>query len=124
MTRGERILRVGELLAKGVALMLRRQAEDQQILDPKLSANTLQPSLDQTDPSCSEDCTSVSDGTERAIIGYLKRVGNASPRDIQSGLGLPKSTAFRKLNSLVRANKVSRFDSTTATRYRLIQTET
>jgi hypothetical protein len=62
----------------------------------------------------------ITNDGERALIRYLKRVGAASPRHIQSCLDLPKTTAFRKLALLVKANLIARTGRTTAIRYRFV----
>jgi len=48
-----------------------------------------------------------------------KRVGSASPRDIQRALGLPKTSAFRHLDRLTKAGTIYRAGETAAVRYQL-----
>ncbi len=57
------------------------------------------------------------DETPSAIIRYIERIGSASPRDVQRGLDLPKTTAFRHLDRLTKAGIISRTGKTAAIRY-------
>ena len=59
------------------------------------------------------------DDTPSAIIKYIDRVGSASPRDVQRGLDLPKTTAFRHLDRLTKAGIICRIGKTAAVRYQL-----
>ena len=61
----------------------------------------------------------AADEIETAILHYLKRVGNASPHDIQSAMDLSKATAFRRLQQMVQSGTVIRTGKTAAIRYRL-----
>jgi len=61
----------------------------------------------------------AADEIEAAILHYLKRVGNASPHDIQSAMDLSKATAFRRLQQMVQSGTVIRTGKTAAIRYRL-----
>lgn len=102
LTYGERIQRIGQLLAKGITLLLLEEAEQRRRGIP-ISGGETKPE--------------IADETERAIFDYLTRVRSASPRDIMHGLQLRKSTVFRKLARLTAANLVERLGKTSATRY-------
>ena len=98
-TRSERIKRLGELLAKGITLMVFREAEEKRKANfiPSATAAVLQA---ERIVGCDE--------TPSAIIRYIERIGSASPRDVQRGLDLPKTTAFRHLDRLTKAGIISR----------------
>jgi uncharacterized membrane protein len=110
MTRAERVQRIGAILSKGVSLMLLREAEAKRKAELIPAAAVAVQQADR-----------VSDGddTPSAIIKYIDRVGSASPRDVQRGLSLPKTTAFRHLDSLTKAGIISRIGKTAAVRYQL-----
>ena len=55
-----------------------------------------------------------------AILKYLHRVGSASPRDIQRALDLPKTSAFRHLDRLIKDGAVIRTGKTAAIRYKTV----
>ena len=119
ITRADRIQRIGELLAKGVALLLMREAQEDQ---PE--ASPLPGSAPDGLPNCSgtsdgAGCTTLQDDTDCSILDYIRRVRGPSPRDIQRFLDLSKATVFRRLNRLAEAGLVIRSGSTTAIRYRL-----
>ena len=54
-----------------------------------------------------------------AIFRFIDRVGNASPRDVQRGLLLPKTITLRHLDSLTNTGIISRIGKTTAVRHQL-----
>jgi hypothetical protein len=101
----ERLVRIGLLLAKGVALLLQHESEQAN----NKSVETVIPASAPT----------ASDSTTDEILSYLMRVGSASPRDVQRALDLSKATAFRKLSALVRDGKATRRGTTTAIRYQV-----
>ena len=110
LTREERIKRLGELLAKGITIMVLREAEE------KRKAN-----FNPAATAALQQAERVVDGddTPSAIIRYIERIGSASPRDVQRGLDLPKTTAFRQLDRLNKAGIISRIGKTAAVRYQL-----
>lgn len=115
MTREERISRVGEILAKGVALMLWREKESAAACQAKAADSTI-----NGQRAAAEMKTEMQlDSIERKIVEYLERVQFASPRDIQRSLSLPKTTVFRKLKRLSQACILDRSGKTSAIRYRL-----
>ena len=123
LSRAERMQRIGELLSKGIALMLAREAQDKKDREsaPATDSNG---TGGAKAPEPNGDLLRLNiDETDGAILDYLKRVGRASPRDIQSGLGLSKPTVFRRLSRLLHLNLIVRAGSTSAIRYRLTSTE-
>lgn len=121
MTRAERVQRIGELLSKGVTLMLEREAElkhDTEAAEAKdaLGATSL---VAAGGPDSCQRTTVAVDDTESAILNYIGRVRRASPRDIQHELGIPKATAYRRLNRLLKEGVIVGTGKTTAIRYRL-----
>lgn len=120
LTREQRVQRIGELLSKGITLMLMREAEEKQALKPALALAGSNNAPDEDSGICDDSKHPIAeDGAARSILDYLKRVGQASPRDIQRGLNLPKSTVYRYLNRLIQANHVVGGGKTSAIRYRL-----
>lgn len=125
MTRAERLERIGTLLAKGIALMLSREA---QMKSDSLLAVSQTAGRKSTATDCGEVTAPISgagdkftgpeDDTESAILGYLSRVGSASPKDIQQALELSKATAFRRLTGMAKRGQVVRSGKTSAIRYR------
>lgn len=117
LTRAERMKRIGELLAKGITILLVREAQEKE--DQKRFTSSPQQSPSSRSVT---DCqqASVEDGTGAAVLAYLQRVGSASPRDVQRALSLSKATAFRRLNELLQIGEVLRFGKTTAVRYRAV----
>jgi len=59
------------------------------------------------------------DESETDVLKYISRVGSASPKDIQRGLNIPKTTAFRRLNRLIKAGCICRTGKAAAIRYQL-----
>ena len=120
LTRGERIERIGELLSKGITLLLLREAETR-----KLSLSRHTPTAPPDEVTGNGDMQGAPleplDETENTILEFLKRVGRASPRDLQRGLDLPKATLYRSLNRLVQAKIITRTGKTSAIRYTLAQ---
>ena len=117
LTRAQRIQRIGELLSKGITLMLMREAKENR-------ATQAAPAPGGGNGAAVEARTSskgrvAGTGTIRSILDYLQRVGEASPRDIQRSLVLPKTTLYRHLNQLIQAKLVVGTGKTSAIRYRL-----
>jgi uncharacterized membrane protein len=121
ITRAERLSRIGELLAKGVALMLAREAQEKE--DLKQVELLKQNSASTRTTHHAEHAVGENDA-ESAMLAYLLRVGAASPRDIQLAMDMSKATAFRRLDHLVKNGLVTRAGKTTAIRYRVIKSTT
>ena len=119
LSRGERFQRVGELLSKGITLLLIDRVEEQnsQPSSPRSTRANPQPTTETEQPR-PNDCI---DTTQSAILSYLDRVGSASPRNIQTGLDLPKTTVYRYLTRLLKEGMVTRFGKTTSVQYRASQ---
>lgn len=117
MTRAERFTRIGELLAKGITLMLAREAQEKEDLE---TAEVLAQTSQSAKADAEMEATPTEEDAGVPILGYLRRVGTASPRDIQLALDLPKATAFRRLDRLVKQGLVTRTGKTTAIRYRAV----
>jgi CRP-like cAMP-binding protein len=115
LSRSERIQRIGELLSKGVALLLSREAAEKQSAASKHEVIKSKTSIEAT----KFDMSSQRCNEGEAIINYLRRVGSASPRDMQGSLGLSKTTLFRRLDRLIAVGVVIRSGRTTAIRYGL-----
>jgi hypothetical protein len=117
LTRAERIQRIGKLLAKGVTLLLMREAEEKRLAHRQ----ALSPTVEESAISRANDPSgaTVLDEDERRILDYLKRVKRASPREMQCCLDLRKATLFRKLKRLLEAKLVVYSGRTTAIRYQL-----
>jgi len=100
--------------------MLQREAAEKKAAESQLHGNK----VDACNAAAQSDNASaaplIADDGEREIFNYLKRVGAASPRDIQRALDFAKATAFRKFRSLVKADLIARTGRTTAIRYRVV----
>ncbi len=121
MTRAERIQRIGQLLAKGVTLLLLREEEERRAAESQgkvMASGTSDNGFQRAENPASTICLS---DDEQRILDYLKRVRRASPRDMQSALELSKATLFRRLKRLTEAKLVVGSGSTTAIRYRLAE---
>ena len=118
LTYDERIARIGQLLSKGITLLLLDEAEERR----RGLTSDANPSATAGVNGESKKATlapQIADDVERSIYEFLTRVHSASPRDIMRGLELSKATAFRKLAHLCAANLISRSGNTSAIRYRL-----
>ena len=120
LSREERIARIGQLLAKGITLMLQREAAEKQDAESRLQRNTAGACGAAAHSENASPGPAIADDGEREIFNYLRRVGAASPRDIQRALDLTKATAFRTLARLVKASLIARTGRTAAIRYRII----
>lgn len=117
LPRAERIQRIGKVLSKGVALLLMREVNEKVTVESESSPKgDLQASAEAVAGRTSRAV--AEDTAESTILNYLRRVGCASPRDIQNGLDLPKSTVYRHLNRLVQMRLAARSGKTTSIRYR------
>jgi uncharacterized membrane protein len=114
LSRRERIQRMGELLSKGVNLMLSREAQGD-------SADAVIPQAGPSSPHpmTGSTLTPPLKEPELQILAYLQRVGGASPREVQSDLCISKATAFRALARMMHLNVVFRSGTTTSVRYQL-----
>lgn len=120
-THTERIERIGELLAKGVALMLLDEARKRRAShhpESDGSEGVATPSGNPRSNARTSKPTSLSEPT-CPVVDYLGRVQTASPRDIQRALTMSKATVFRRLNSLIKAGTVVCSGHTTSIRYSL-----
>jgi hypothetical protein len=118
LSYAERIARIGQLLSKGITLLLLDEAEEKRRgLAPDANSGSVTGANDAT---TGDACMpKIADDGERAIYEYLFRVHSASPRDIMRALELSKATTFRKLASLMMANLVVRSGKTSAIRYQV-----
>jgi hypothetical protein len=83
LTREERIQRIGQLLSKGITLMLLREAEENRVAEQQTPTGAVdQPALDSLSPSAGDKVDRLDDD-ERKILAYIQRVRAASPRDMQ-----------------------------------------
>jgi hypothetical protein len=119
MTREERIQRIGELLAKGISLMMSRHDDEKPSPHAATPPNMGESSEAVTACNQAEKQYTTASIAESTMMSYWRRVGSASPRDLQRGLDLPKTTGFRIMTRLVRSGLVGRSGTTTATRFRL-----
>jgi len=119
LTYSERITRIGQLLSKGITLLLMEEDEEKRRAASVHKGNASPDRRDRENRVEQSRFGEISDDTERQILEYLNRVGKASPRDIQRALEIPKPTAFRKLARLAQIQLVVRSGKTTAIRYRL-----
>lgn len=117
LSRQERIRRIGQLLSKGITLLLAREDDQKQAVDPEPISSPKEAS--QVGRNGNGQADLATDETERAILDYLEKIEIASPREIQRYLDLSKATTYRKLNRLVSAQFLTRSGSTTSVRYRL-----
>lgn len=104
----ERLGRIAELLSKGVTLMLIREAEAKR-LQSRTSVTSETPSLP----------LDVAVSGNEAIMEYISRIGSASPKQVQSNLGLTRSSACRRLGELESRGLIVRTGQTRAVRYEL-----
>jgi hypothetical protein len=70
-------------------------------------------------PALTNAKVAIWDDVDSAILSFVQKAGNASPRDIHNAIDLPKTTAFRRLARLVDAGLLMRSGKTTAIRYRI-----
>jgi hypothetical protein len=118
LTREERIQRIGQLLSKGITLMLLREAEEIRVAERQTPTGAVdQPALDSQSPSAGDKVDRLDDD-ECKILAYIQRVRAASPRDMQRYLEISKATLYGKLRHLIDAKLVSASGKTTAIRYR------
>lgn len=119
ITETERLQRIGELLSKGVTLMLAAEANEQQRLG---SGDAVPPqrTQDGTTPTAGvPDDVPVVKPVAVPVVDFLKRVGSASPREIQVHFGFSRRTASRRLNQLQDAGVIVRNGHTRDVRYRI-----
>ncbi len=110
LTQKERMARVGQLLAKGITLMLMREAEAKQQAEEAQAAT-------KVDSAVTAVTVDWLDDDHRRILEFLLRVGKSSPREMQSNLEVSKVTLFRRLRELEAAGLVERSGKTAAVRY-------
>lgn len=91
-----RLSRIGELLARAVARKCRREELEK--------AKQARPELpDDADP----------------ILIFISQVGESSPSEIQERFSLSRTTAFRRLDQLVKSGSLKKEGSTRRRRYLL-----
>jgi CRP-like cAMP-binding protein len=112
MSEEERLQRIAELLSKGITLMLMREAEGR-------SRPTGADAKRQT--TACRQAPVAGDPAGQAIVDYLFRVGTASPKQVQSNVGLTRSSACRRLGELEARGLIARNGRTRAVRYGLAQ---
>ena len=122
LTRSERIERIGQILAKGVGLLLARKAEEERLAESPASTCAADHPRLHSQNQLDAGSAIVLDDQEQKTLDYLKRVKTASPREMQSCLDLSKATLFRRLKRLLEARLVVNSGSTTAVRYGLMRT--
>lgn len=110
LTHKERMARIGQLLAKGVTLMLMREAEAKRQAEEAQAAT-------KVDPTVTTATVDWLGDDHRAIVEYLNRVGKASPRELKDALELSRTTIFRRLRELQAAGLVARSGKSAAVRY-------
>jgi len=118
LTREERIQRIGQLLAKGISLLLAREAEERRLAISQVSTAAADQPAPHFQDQHGAGSTNGLDDDERKILEYLRRMKTASPRNMQSYLELSKATLYRKLRQLLDANLVTASGKTTGIRYR------
>lgn len=111
LTDKERMARIGQLLAKGITLMLMHEAEEKRQAEEAQAAAK----VDSTVTAVTVDWL---DDDHRRILEFLLRVGKASPREMQANLEMSKVTLFRRLRELQAAGLVERTGKSAAVRYR------
>ena len=111
LTYKERIARIGQLLAKGVTLMLMCEAEERRQAEAQASVKENPIAVAVSMAGLGDD--------HRKILEYLNRVGKASPREMQDALEISKTTLFRRLTELQEGGLVVRSGKSAAVRYRL-----
>jgi uncharacterized membrane protein len=121
LTREQRLARIGALLAKGIYLMLSREAEEMRQLELQASASGTDPGVRNSNNQTVTNGMSQSDEDDRRIIEYLRRVESASPRHMHRALSMSKATLFRRLTELMTAGLVMRAGKTTGVQYRLVE---
>ena len=57
----------------------------------------------------------------KAIMVFLKRVGNASPVEICRFINLSRTTVFRRLRELHRCGVIEKIGNTSAVKYKIIR---
>jgi hypothetical protein len=119
LNREDRLRRIGELLAKGVTLLCLREAAE-----VRAGANAVTNTTRSHPVRRDSEIPQIEDPAQNQILTYLSNVGDASPRDIQRSLCIPKATAFRKLTKLLQLGLLARSGSTSAMRYRLVRSWT
>jgi hypothetical protein len=115
LSRSERLARIGELLAKGIALLtLAEQRQGAPVADSGVGDNHAIP-----DGRNRGEGLQPENDEEQKILAYIGKMFSASPRELQQHLGLSKATAYRRLNRLVQANLLVRSGATKGIKYQL-----
>lgn len=117
ISAAQRMNRIGELLAKGVALLLIKEAEQKRHIVQGPATPSRANGGDESANASGDNGGSAD--TENSVLEYLSRVREASPGEIQSALGLTRSTAYRTIDRLGEKGVVLRTGKTRSVRYRL-----
>lgn len=103
ISKEQRMERIGELLSKGVAIMLANENRDASAAAAPIRKVNL-----------------VNlDATSRNILTFVQKVGCASPREIEHRLGIGRRTVLRKLKSMYESDILIKKGKTTSIRYEL-----
>jgi len=105
LTREERIRRIGEILAKGIALMHAAQAEAAR----KAAEAPVVGKVEQEER----------DWIIRAMVDYMKKSGWSTPREMVLNLDVKRTTLFRRLQDLRKRGLIESRGNTRGTQYRL-----
>ena len=113
MSRESRISRIGHILSKGVSLMLANEMRQREM---RVRAALTAGAEAHGETACDSELPDDS----KAIVVYLKRVGSASPVEIQRYAGVPKTTAFKRLRQLQAARIVIKTGDHKKVRYSIV----
>ncbi len=89
-----RMARIGELLARAIA----RQCQREEFEKARQNQKDL---TEDADP----------------ILVFIAQVGECSPQEVRERFSFSRSTAFRRLDALVKSGQLSKSGSTRNTRY-------
>jgi DNA-binding transcriptional ArsR family regulator len=115
----QRLQRIGELLSKGITLMLSREAEARACETPRAGPLTEEAAAGAFSTPDAPGREPLTDKTMQEVLSYLERIGSASPKEIQSNLGLSRRTAARKVKQLQDAGLIVRNGHTRGVRYQV-----
>jgi uncharacterized membrane protein len=117
LSRSERMARIGELLAKGISLLVLAEQQDGAAL--MSSVGGASHSGVKNGKESQSGPPELLEDEERRIMAYVCKMHSASPRELQQHFGLSKATAYRRLSRLVEANLLVRTGATKGVVYRL-----
>ena len=116
LSRQERIRRIAELLAKGIALMHMRDAGTPVTPNISRRAKHAGRRLSHDDLIPIEGL----DAEGQSIVDYLRCVGNASPSNIREQLHLSRTSVWRRLKELETLGVIAKSGRTRSARYGLV----